>query len=344
MTEPLNRDAWRAQISEVPLDPTLQIVDAHHHLWPIPMSPKMEAYDAKALLADKTGCGHNIVATVFVEAHARYRTDGPPSLRSVGETEYAEHSGREADRIGMGAAGACAAIIANADMMLGERVEEVLIAHREASPGRLRGIRHLIAYDPDFPGVLPGSRPGVMGEPIFRAAFARLAAHDLSFDAWVLHPQLGELSELAAAFPDTRIVLDHVGAPMGTGRYANGGSEGFEEWRRGLAKIAAHPNVVVKLGGLNMAVTNLGAPIDAPKPWTSPHMAEVQGRYLLTAIDLFGPSRCMFESNFPVDRMSTSACVLWNSFKLVAERCSSAEKAELFSGVAARTYRLALSK
>jgi predicted TIM-barrel fold metal-dependent hydrolase len=339
MSEPVNRDAWRAQISEAPLEPDLPIVDAHHHLWPTPMTPQMEAYGPDALLADKTAAGHNIVATVFVEAHARYRPDGPPSLRPVGETEYADQVGRDCDLKGGRAAGACSAIVATADMMLGEAVEEVLVAHREAAPDRLRGIRHLIAYDPDF-AVMPGSRPGVMAEPAFRAAFGRLAAHGLSYDAWVMHPQLAEVAELAAAFPEAAIVLDHVGAPMGIGRYADGGADAFAEWRQGLAKVAAQPNVVLKLGGLNMPLTGLGAPASAAKPWTSERLAEIQGRHLLTAIDLFGPSRCMFESNFPVDRMSTGACVLWNGFKRVAAGFSADEKAELFSGVAMRTYRL----
>jgi predicted TIM-barrel fold metal-dependent hydrolase len=344
MSDSPNRDAWRAQVVEAPLEADLPIIDPHHHLWPMPMTPQMEAYGAEALVSDKAGCGHNIVATVFVEANARYRTDGPASLRPVGETAYADQVGRDCDRRGGRAAGACAGIVAHADMMLGEAVEDVLIAHREASPDRLRGIRHLVAYDPDFPGIMPGSRPGVLSEPAFRAAFGRLSAHGLSYDAWVMHPQLGELATLAGAFPETLIVLDHVGAPMGTGRYADGGGDGFEEWRRGMVEVAAHQNVVLKLGGLNMSLTGLGALRDAPKPWDSLHMAQAQSRHLLTAIDIFGPGRCMFESNFPVDRVSTGACALWNGFKRVAQGFSEGEKADLFSGVAARTYRLDLQK
>jgi len=338
MSDPVNRDAWRAQVIEAPLEPDLPIIDAHHHLWPVPMTPTMEAYPPETLLADKTGSGHNIIATVFVEAHSRYRTEGPVSLRPVGETEFINEVGEDCERKGGRAAGACAAIVAAADMMLGDAVEDVLVAHREAAPQRLRGIRHLIAHDPDF--LMPASRPGIVAEPAFRAAFARLGAHGLSYDAWVMHPQLGEIAELAGAFPGVTIILDHVGAPMGIGRYAGGGSDGFAEWRRGMAAVAAHPNVVLKLGGLNMALTALGAPLSAPKPWTSEHMAEVQRTHIMTAIDLFGPSRCMFESNFPVDRMSTGACVLWNQFKRLAAGFSADEKAQMFSGVAARTYRL----
>jgi len=259
-------------------------------------------------------------------------------FKPVGETEFVETVAVAAERRGGAESGLCAAIVAHADMMLGERVEDVLVAHRQASP-RVRGIRHLIAHDRDYPGALP-SRPGIMREPVFRAAFARLAAHGLSFDVWLMHPQLEELAELAADAPDTLIILDHVGSPMGTGRYANGGADGFEEWRKGLALVAQQPNVVLKLGGLNMEFTRLGAPVGAVRPWSSEQMAHAQSRYVLTAIDLFSPARCMFESNFPVDRMSTGATVLWNCFKQISAGFSPAEKAELFCGTAARTYRL----
>ena len=336
--QPVNRDAWRSLVIEEPIDPGLPIIDAHHHLWPEPPVPHLEAYGIEALKLDKRTCGHNIVATLFVEAFTRYRTEGPARFKPVGETEYVTQVARDAEREGGGAAGCCAGIVAHADMLLGADVDQVLEAHRAAAPERLRGIRHLIAHDPDYPGVLP-SQPGTLGNPAFRAAFARLAPHGLSFDVWLMHPQLGELAELAAIFPETTIVLDHVGGPMGTGRYADGAGNGFDEWRRGMALVAARPNVVVKLGGLNMEFTRLGAALDAERPWTSEEMARAQARHILTTIDLFGPSRCMFESNFPVDRMSTGATVLWNCFKRIAERFDAAEKSALFFDTAARVYR-----
>ena len=337
---PINRDSWRAQVSEAPLEPGLPIIDAHHHLWPEAPVPHMEPYGPEALTADKTGSGHNIVATVFVEAYTRYRTEGPPRLRPVGETEYIERIAREAEARGGRGAGLCAAIVAHADMMLGSEVEEVLVAHRQASPDRLRGIRHLIAHDRDYPGALP-SEAGTLSDPKFRAAFARLAPHGLSFDVWLMHPQLPELAQLCARFEETTIILDHVGSPMGTGRYAGGGgSQAFEEWRRGMELVARYPNVFLKIGGLNMDYTQLGAPIEASKPWSSEAIAAKQSGYVHTAIDLFGPSRCMFESNFPVDRMSTGYAVLWNSLKRMSAGYSAAERADLFFGTAARAYRL----
>jgi predicted TIM-barrel fold metal-dependent hydrolase len=224
-------------------------------------------------------------------------------------------------------------------MMLGDAVEEVLVAHMEASPGRFRGIRYLLAHDPDFPLTLP-SKPRTMGNATFRAALARFARHNLTFDVWLMHPQLPELADLAAAFPGITFILDHVGSPMATGRYANDAGGGFAEWRKGMQMVASCPNVFLKLGGLNMEFTGLGAPLRAERPWTSTQMAGAQRSHLLTAIDLFSPSRCMFESNFPVDRLATNGTILWNGFKRVAAAFSAAEKAQLFAGTAARVYRV----
>jgi predicted TIM-barrel fold metal-dependent hydrolase len=336
--EPVNRDAWREQVVEAPLEPELPIIDAHHHLWPEAPVPHMEPYGPDALAADKIGAGHNIVSTVFVEAYARYRKAGPRQLQAVGETDYAECVGREADARGGSGAGLCAAIVAHADMMLGAEVDEVLDAHRQASPDRLRGVRYLIAHDHDYPG-LP-SEPDTLSHPRFQEAFARLGGRNLSFDVWLMHPQLPQLAQLCARFPETTVILDHVGGPMGVGRYAAGGSEAFEEWRQGMRLVARHPNVMLKLGGLNMEYTALGAPITADKPWSSEEMMKKQERHVHTAIDIFGPSRCMFESNFPVDRMSTGYTVLWNAFKRMSASYSAAERTALFSGTAKRVYRL----
>jgi L-fuconolactonase len=338
MTQGVDRGAWRARTVEAAIEPDLPIIDAHHHLWPEAPTPHMEAYPFEALIAEKTGCGHNIRQTLFVEAMARYRQDGPEALKPVGETEFADSLGEAADRKGGAAAGAFAAIVAFADMMLGDAVEEVLQAHRQASPKRLRGVRYLVAYDPDYMPL--GTRPGMLQEAPFRAAFARLAPNGLSFDAWVMHPQLGELADLAAAFPDTRIVLDHVGAPMQIGRFAGDPEAAFQDWLQGLRRVAANPNVSVKLGGLNMDQTGLGAPLDAPAPWSSETLAQVQRRHLLTALELFGVDRCMFESNFPVDRIVVGPTVLWNAFKRLVADFSPEEKARLFVGTAAETYRL----
>ncbi len=338
---PISRDAWRDQIGESPIDPDFPIIDPHHHIWPQPPMADAETWDTDGLLAYKTGDGHNIVATVFVESGVGYRTSGPPELASVGETEFAEEVARDAQRRGGLASGAVAGIVARVDLTLGTRAEEVLDAHLQASP-RLRGIRSSTAHDRDMPYEL-GTRAGMMAEPSFHDGAATLASRNLVLDVWVMQSQLAELADLAHAIPDTTFVLDHVGSPMGVGRFACDPEESFADWRRQMAKLAELPNVVVKLGGLNMPLTGLCVPEDAPRPWTSEEMVRAQQWHILTAIDLFGPTRCMFESNFPVDRALTNGTVLWNSFKRMVAAFSADEKHALFHDMANRIYRLGLT-
>jgi predicted TIM-barrel fold metal-dependent hydrolase len=330
--------AWRDLVVEAPLDPDLPIIDAHHHLWETAPAEGFERYTTEELLADTIGAGHNIVSTVYVDARSGYRRDGPEALRPVGETEYAEAIAEDALRRGGRAAGICAAIVPFADLMLGARVGEVLDAHRALSP-RLRGIRFMTAFDPDLPPVYGAHGPGLTAEPAFREGFAELAPRGLSFDAWMFHPQLPDVVDLARAFPETSIVLDHLGGPLGIGRYAGRRAEGFAEWRANLAEVAACPNVVLKIGSLNMSYTALDA-TGAARPRSSEATAIAQRDHILTAIDLFGPDRCMFESNFPVDMVSIAYGILWNGFKRVAEGFSPAERRALFAGTAARVYRL----
>jgi predicted TIM-barrel fold metal-dependent hydrolase len=335
--EQINRDAWRSLVREDAIDPGLPIIDAHHHIWPVAPDPAFECYDVPALLQDVSASAHDIVGTVFIEAHARYRPDGPEHLKPVGETAFADSVAEQATAQGGRASGLCAGIVAFADLRLGDAVEEVLAAHRAASP-RLRGIRQMVASDPDMPATFR-MPPGVLASPDFRAGFARLARHGLSFDAFVVHPQLGDVLDLARAFPETIIILDHLGGPMGIGRFADGGEDRFAAWRGGLAALAACDNVVVKLGGLYMRTTGLAAPLE-PRPRTSSEMAAAQRDHILTAIDLFGPHRTLFESNFPVDRSTVSYDVLWNAFKRITGDFTPDERSAMFAGTAKRAYRL----
>jgi L-fuconolactonase len=337
-----DRDAWRAQTNEVALDPSLPIIDAHHHLWPDgPPVPGLEAYSEDELIADKSTSGHNIVGTVFVEAGARYRKTGPERLKAVGQTEYIEDVARRAAKSSGKQRGLCAGIVATADMMLGAAVEEVLLAHLDASPTRLRSIRFTAANDSDFPFDLH-TRPNMLSDVRFREAVSRLTLLGLSLDVFVVQSQILEVCDLAAAFPDTTIVLNHVGGPMGVGRFANGA--GLPQWRASTRQAAQQPNIYLKLGGLNMEYTGLSTPLNAAKPWSSQTLADLQRVHILTSIDLFGPNRCLFESNFPVDKMTTSYTILWNTFKLITGDFSPADKARLYFDTAKSVYRLDLSR
>jgi predicted TIM-barrel fold metal-dependent hydrolase len=331
-------DEWRAQVEEPAIDAELPIVDAHHHLWPQAPFAGYEAYPDAALIGDVAGSGHNIVATVCVEAHANYRNEGPSSLQPVGETEYAESLAKRVRREGGRGAGICAAIVAHADLTLGAAVDAVLDAHFVASPDRLRGIRNMAAHDPDLRTAVP-TIPGLLGNPAFREGFARLARRNLAFDAWVVHSQLSDVGDLARVFPEVTIILNHLGGPIRIGRFLDHPAESLREWRAALSVLAGHPNVVVKLGGLHVSVCGFSA-VGAPRPRTSTEMAVLFRDHILAAIDLFGPGRAMFESNFPVDRMSGPYDVLWNAFKRITADFTATERAALFADTARRVYRI----
>jgi len=336
----MSSKAWRDQVTEQALDPLLPIVDPHHHTWEVSPSPHFEVYGAEALFADKTGSGHNIVATVHIDCGSCYRTDGPEHLRVVGETEYVDKIGREAMRRGGKYANAVAAIVPTVNLLDWRHAGESLDAHLDASP-RMRGIRFKTAFDDSLQPVYGCREPGVMLRPEFRKGFAELAKRNLSFDAWLFQTQLAEVDNLARAFPQTTIVLNHLGGPFVDGRYKNHAAQSIADWKTALKKVAANENVFLKIGALNMAHTGVSA-IDLPRPRTSEETAALQRDYILTAIDIFGPARCMFESNFPVDMRTISYTVLWNVFKRVTAGFSVTERADLFAGTAAWVYRLKL--
>ncbi len=336
----MTREEWRNQVIEDAIEPDLPIIDTHHHIWTETPSEPWEAFPAEALIALKANSRHNVIGTVYVDSHANYRKDGPAALKVVGETEFAGGLGDACAARGGKEAGVCAAVVTHADLQLGVAVGEVLDAHMAASP-RFRGIRHMTAIDPDLPPVFGATEYGIMARPAFREGFAELVRRDLTFDAWMFHPQLPELVDLARAFPDARIILDHTGGPMGIGRFAADREAAFTGWKADIAALSQCPNVVVKLGGINMAYSAMDA-TDKPVPHTSEQVAALQQRHIRAVIELFGPDRCMFESNFPVDMMAISYDVLWNSFKRMTADLTRAEREQLFAGTARKTYRLAI--
>jgi L-fuconolactonase len=331
------RPEWLQQREEEILDPDLPIVDPHHHLVDRENTGRYLLYD---LLAD-TSSGHNITATVYLEWLSMYRAGGPPELRPVGEVEFANGVGAMAASGNYGKTKICAGIVGYADLVLGARVEPVLEAMITAGGSRFRGIRFISASHPD--DAARGSsvnRPaGLLMDRTVREGFARLHPLGLSFDAWMYHTQLGELVDLARAFPETPIVLDHVGGPIGLGPYAGKRDEVFAEWRGRIAELAGCPNVHIKLGGLGMRLFGFDLH-EGELPPSSEQLAAAWRPYVETCIAAFGADRCMFESNFPVDKGSGSYQVFWNAFKRIAAGCSTSEKAALFAGTASRFYRL----
>jgi predicted TIM-barrel fold metal-dependent hydrolase len=330
------REDWLAVHKEEVIDPARPIVDPHHHLW----DRGGQRYLIEEIVAD-IGSGHNIIATVYVEARSMYRAGGPEPLRPVGEVEFANGAAAMSASGGYGPAVICAGIVGHTNLLLGDGARAVLEAEIAAGNGRFRGIRHSSAWDadPDIGHIYTTRPKGLLLDPTFRKGFACLAPLNLSFDAWLFHPQISELTDLAHAFPETKIVLDHCGGPVGLGRFANRREETFALWKVSIQDIAKCPNVVVKLGGLAMRL--LGYDFhERPKPPSSEQAAAAWQPYIETCIEAFGPARCMFESNFPPDKGQCSYQVIFNAFKRLSAQYSEAEKTALFSKTATEVYRL----
>jgi predicted TIM-barrel fold metal-dependent hydrolase len=330
------RPDWLARWREEPLDRDRPIIDSHHHCMDFPGL----RYLAEDFRSDIAESGHNIVATVHVDARYGYHGDGPEPLRPVGETESLVAISRAlppgSPRLALG-------MVGFADLRLGAAVGEVLDAHIAAGEGRFSGIRQITPWDADgslTPEFLHGP-PRQLEDPAFRDGFAELAARGLSFDSWIYSPQLAELAALADAFPNVPIIVDHCGTPAMQGDYARDRPASFRRWAEAIADLARRPNVYCKLGGLAKWLTNL-AFHDRDEPPTSPLLAAAWQPYVDVCIERFGPARCMFESNFPMEKSSCSYGVFWNACKRMVQALGSAEQDELFTGTACRAYRLAI--
>tara|TARA_Y100001970_G_scaffold268144_1_gene359006 strand:- start:2666 stop:3691 length:1026 start_codon:yes stop_codon:yes gene_type:complete len=325
---------WIATVVEDVLEPEIPILDPHHHLW-LDEGHTGWPYTLEDFHKD-TGSGHNIVGTVFLECHAEYRKDGPIHLRPVGETEFIADLA-EQSAVSNGAE--IKAIQGNADVSLGAAVEEVLEAHENAGQGRFRGVRYITAQNDHPP--LAMSTNAAMDDPMYLEGVRRVGELGYTYDAMVYHPQLPQFADVARACPDTPIVLDHLGCVLGTGPYKDRREEILEFWKAQMAEIAAYDNVFLKLGGIGMPM--MGFRWDKrDRPASSVELVEAWSDPIQYAIEVIGAKRCMFESNFPVDKRGAGYVPLWNSFKLIAADCSADEKRDLFHDTAARAYQLPL--
>lgn len=327
----LSKSEWLALRPETALEVDLPIIDAHHHLWDGP-HPR---YLLDEIRAD-VDCGHNILATVFVEAGAMWRQSGPVSLRPVGEVEFANGVAAMSESGAYGATHLCAAIVGSADLSLGADVEPVLDALLAAGNGRLRGIRHSAAHDPEVRMLAP---LGLMRSRQFFDGFACLQRKSLGFDLWVYHTQLDDAIALLSAFPEACVVINHIGGRLGIGQYAGMQDEVNIHWMARLKQLAAYPNVSIKLSGQGMPLAGFGLD-QLPQPPSSEELVNLWWPRMSACIDIFGVERCMFASNFPVDKTSCSYVSLWNAFKRMTQAMSKADRAWLFAGAAARHYSL----
>ena len=336
----MHNKAWLAQIVEEPLEPDLPICDPHHHLWDYPESHPESRYLLDELLAD-LNTGHCLVSTVFVECNAMFNADLPEHLAPVGETEFVQGIAAMSSSGMYGDCRVASGIVSYADLCRGEEVRQVLEAHLRASPNRFKGIRHAASWhsSPDIKNSHANPNEHMLLSDNFLAGFAVLADMGLSFDCWCYHTQLQDVASLAKQVPEGTIILDHFGGPLGIGPYEGQQDAVFQAWRDSIEQLQALPNVYFKLGGINMKLNGF----DWHKrdlPPTSDELVDKTAAYYEHCINTFGVERCMFESNFPVDRESVSYGVLWNAFKKMTASLTCAERAALFHDTATRVYRL----
>ena len=326
-------DIWLATLQEEVLEPALPIIDPHHHLW----VRSGYTYLMPELAADLES-GHNIIATVFAECHSMYRKEGPKAERSLGETEFVRGQAAMSASGTFGRAGACDVMFGNVDLTLGSAVEPIIEQHIAASGGRFRGVRISSGWHADEKVGNVTEQPNLLIDPRVSEAAAVLSRMGLSLDCWLYHPQLDEVAQLADAHPALTIILNHVGSPILGGPYRGKSDEVFKDWKAAIIQISRRQNVFVKLGALPIRMPSFGG--DRSVPPGSEEVAAAWRPWMETCIEAFGPTRSMYESNFPVQKRWCSYQVCWNAFKRISASASASEKADLFAGAAARAYRL----
>ena len=342
MNNPTDQQGWLDQISEEIIDQDIEIVDPHHHLWPGPSRTDEVSAENRYLLEDlwkDTESGHKVSKTVFVECGQGYFESGSDAMKPVGETKFVCEVSEEAkaDKSKAQIKG----IVGHADMMLGSSAREVLEAHLEEGKGRFKGIRHGASWDESEEIRNSHSNPirHIYLNDTFQKGIEQLDALNLTLDAWNYHKQIKELTDLAKCFPNLKIVQNHFGGPLGIGPYKNKREEVFPEWKDSISELSEQENVYIKIGGLAMPINGWGWH-KRELPATSEELVENHEKYYLHSIKSFGVKRCMFESNFPVDKRSISYAVLWNGFKKVVRDFSTEEKEYLFFKTAADFYSL----
>ena len=338
---PFGGNDWLALTAEPALEPEIPICDPHHHFWD--MRTERIPYQRYLLheLADDVNSGHNVRSTVFIEARAMYRSSGPEEMRPVGEVEFVQGLAAASESGLYGPTRAAASIVGHANLLLGDGVEPVLEALQTASPNRFRGIRHSVTWDPhpEIEVTAAHRMKGQLADDNFRAGARVLSRMGMSLEAWMYFPQLTELADFAKAVPDLTIILNHIGGLLRVGPYSNNDDEVLEAWRNGIAAVAECPNVNVKLGGIGMPRTGFDWH-ERDTPIGSEELAEDMAPLMNYCIEQFGPERSMFESNFPVDKVSYSYNVMYNAFKRLSKGYSDSERAAMFHDTAVRVYRV----
>ena len=336
------RPSWLNKLKEKPILPNLNIIDPHHHLWDVGFG----RYYVEELLEDINTSGHNIKATVYIMSSSNteiYLKNGPEEFKPLSEIEFATNEGKRADLIKNNKVKVNASIVGSLDLTYGNKLKPVIEKGLEISEGRLKGIRMLLAAHPD-PRIKSGavkSDLSLMSHPKFIEGAKCLIDAGLSLDFWIYHTQLGEMEKIARTLPELSIILNHIGGPIHLGEYEGKQALTHREWRTAMMRLSRLPNIKVKLGGLGMEVNGAKFHLNQDPPYSF-ELANIWKPWIYETINMFGVDKCMFESNFPVDKGSCSYGSLWNAFKIISENMSDNEKNKLFYENAAKIYKIKL--
>ncbi|KAF1019636.1 MAG: hypothetical protein GAK29_03848 [Acinetobacter bereziniae] len=257
----------------------------------------------------------------------------------VGETEFIESLPFNEDTVKLGG------IVATADPC-DSNFKKILKLHQKASK-RLRGIRRMAAFHEDKGVHNWTDTPHLYTQKKFLKGFEQLAQHNLSFDAWVYSQQISDVIELAKNFPETSIVLDHLGTPAGlfgkvgqnTGLSKTARENIFYQWQEDIAELSTRPNVYTKMSGLFMPV--LGHQFYKKKQLASKQqIIDLVAPLFLHALESFGTYRVMFASNFPMDRVNTSLVNIIDAFSDIVMQYDENALEKVFHHNAKQFYRL----
>lgn len=331
---------WHGRLQrEVALDPNIPIVDAHHHLHGKATDDYF--YRTEDLNADLSS-GHAVIGTIYVEGFkSGWRDGGPEAMRPVGEVEMIVEATRVSPQLAHGACRVAAGIVSFADLLLGDGIAPVLEAQMAASQGRLRSVRPSMSWDGGTVGSALSrmARRNAISDPGFRRGVACVQALGLSLDVWVLSHQLQDVVGLVDAFPDLEVVLCHVGGLLGVAEHRSRHASSYAAWLHDLRVLAERPNVRVKVGGMGMPMFGFGFEFE-DRPATSSELALAWQPLIDACVETFGPGRCMFESNSPVDKQASGYVEIWNAFKRTTRHLSPDERRSMFYGTACEAYRL----
>ena len=296
----------------------MRIIDAHHHLWDLELNhyPWLRP-ETRHPAGDLTPICRSYRLSDFLEDARHQDLAASVHLQAAMAHPLAETAWLQSLADAPGSHGFPHAIVAWADLA-DPAVEQLL--ERHCTHPNVRGIRFMLNYLPGEPLYCMTDRPDWLADPQWLAGFALLERYHLSFDLQIYPHQMADAAALAARHPGIQLLLNHAGLPI------RRDAPSLADWRAALRTLAAEPNVAAKISGLGMF----------ERDWTAASIRPL----VLDTIAIFGADRCLFASNFPVDKLMSDYDAIWQAFEEITADFSEAERRKLFHDNAAHFYRL----